>query len=529
MGAALSALTRLKRLRWLLALAGIGLLVWPTQVFSQTNGEVQWSSPQFLGDGWWQSIAIDRQGNVHVGWYGSSDPKINEAGADVFNYTRRSLDGQWTPVNNVLYTGTGGLTIRNSLALTSDGMLHLAFRSGVYHSFASAYGLSAENVHSWSEPVAIDDTGYYLSMMADNQDVLHLVTSERLKTGVKTGITNAELNPCILCHDLFYRRSTDGGQSWSDPVPISIEPTTGSDRMDIFQGASGRIYIDWDEGLDWYIGRGNAQDVRIVYSDDDGLTWSPPIILDGGNLIDRKPIQIAAVELRDGSLMVVWRYNTDADRNIYYQLSSDIGKTWTAPQAIPGMVAQIADDTTLDDYNLIIDKIGTIHLFAVGQPDLQSTSNAALFDVAYRQGLWLPPQRIFYSNDQRPEWPKAVLGPQNDIHLSWFIRGTGRDPRTGKKLANTDILKVYYSHLPGILPLEATQVFAPTRTPFPTATVFQSLESTPTPFPTIVVVDTDTSVQTEDQYASQTLLGGLIAAAAFCAGIVIFIRMRRGG
>ena len=517
----------LKRILFLITLAGIGLLLWPVQVFSQTNGEIQWSSPQLLGIGWWQSIAIDRQGNVHIGWYGSNDPKINEPGADVFSYTRRSLDGQWTPINTIFYTGNGYLTIRNALATTTDGMLHLAFRTGVYHSVASAYGLTAENIHSWSQPVAINESGYYLNMIADDRDVLHLVTSERLKTTVKPSITNAELNPCILCNDLFYRQSRDGGQSWSDPIPISIEPTTGSDRVDIFQGASRRLYIDWDEGYDWYTGRGTPQDVRMAYSDDDGLTWSQPIILDGGNLIDRKPIQIAAVELNDGSLMAVWRYNTDADRNIYYQLSNDVGKTWTPPQAIPNIVAQTANDTTLDDYNLIIDKIGTIHLFAVGQPDLQSTGNAALFDVAYRQGFWLPPQRIFYSNDMRPEWPRAVIGPQNDIHLVWFIRGTGRDPKTGKKLDSTDILKVYYSHLPGILPLEATQAFALTRTPYPTATVFQSLESTPTPFPTIEVVDTDVSVQTEDQYASQTLLGGMIAAAAFCAGIVIFIRLRR--
>jgi hypothetical protein len=86
---------------------------------------------------------------------------------------------------------------------------------------------------------------------------------------------------------------------------------------------------------------------------------------------------------------------------------------------------------------------------------------------------------------------------------------------------------VYYSHLPGILPLEATQAFEPTRTPHPTATVFQNLESTPTPFPTIEKVDTDVSVQTEDQYASQTLLGGIIAVTAFCAVLLIIMRMRQ--
>lgn len=517
-----------KQGRWLFFIAGLFVILSTRQVFSQNNGEIQWSSPQLLGDGWWQSIAIDRQGEVHVGWYGGSDPKINEVGADVFNYTRRSLDGQWTPVNNVLYTGTGGFTIRNAMAVTSDGTVRLAFREGIYHAFSSAYSLTANNAQDWSPPVAIDDTGYYVNMIADDQDILHLVTSERLETTSLNPIqTHAELNPCALCHNLFYRRSEDGGQSWSEPYPISLGETTGSDRMDIFQGQNGRLYIDWDEGYDWYIGRGNAQDVRIVYSDDAGLTWSEPIILDGGDLIDRKPIQIAAVELRDRSLMAVWRYNTDADRNIYYQLSSDTGETWTEPQAIPGILAQNSNDTTLDDYNLIIDKIGTVHLFAVGQPDLESEDNASLYDVVYRQGVWAPPQRIYFSDRNRPEWPKAVVGLQNEIHLVWFIRGT-RD-ELGRKLDNTDVLKVYYSRLPGIFAAEATQAFNPTRTPYPTATVFQNLESTPTPFPTIELVDTDVSVRTEDQYASQTLAGGLFAATAFCAGILLLLRYRRSG
>src|SRR5688572_12723769 len=126
-----------KQLRWILLLIGLTGILSAGQVLSQNSGEIQWSSPLFLGDGWWQNIAIDRQGEVHVGWYGGSDPEINAAGADVFNYTRLSLDGQWTPTNNVLYTGAGGFTIRNAMAVTSDGTLHLAFRAAIYHAFSS--------------------------------------------------------------------------------------------------------------------------------------------------------------------------------------------------------------------------------------------------------------------------------------------------------------------------------------------------------------------------------------------------------
>jgi hypothetical protein len=519
---------------WLRILYLTGLILTLTistrSVFGQENRDLQWSSPQLLGNGWWESIAIDRQGNVHVGWY-SSDPAFlePEANIDVFNYRRRSPDGDWTEVNNVLYTGTGGYTIRNSLAPTSDGTLNLIFRGQTQHFFSNAYSLVANNARSWSPPIVIDDVGYYVDMIADRNDVLHVITSERLgDLSLETSGTHAELNPCALCHDLFYRRSTDGGQSWSTPFPISRNPTTGSDRIDVFEGRSGRLYIAWDEGYDWYIGRGNAQDVRLVYSEDSGLTWSEPIILDGGDFVDRKPITIAATELLDESLLVVWRYHTNIDQNIYYQLSTDLGKTWSTPQAIPGLVAESINEAILDDYELITDKLGTAHLFATGLPDVQTITNPSLYHITFRQGLWLPPQRVFYSGNMRPEWPRAVVGPQNELHLVWFIRGTGVNER-GEALDSTDILKVYYSHLPGIFPLNTTPEFIPTRTPYPTATVFQNLASTTTPFPTIEAMASDVSVTSGDQYASQTLLGGLFATGIFCALIVLAIRIRRGG
>jgi hypothetical protein len=516
-----------KQAKWIVLLTGISLMLWPSLVWGQQSNDGQWSAPLFLGDGWWQSIAIDRAGDVHVGWYGSEENPGGIA-ADVMDYARRSLDGTWTPVNDVLYTGLGGFTIRSSLSVTSDGMLHAVFRSNTQHRFASAYTATADNVRSWSEPVVIDDTGYYVNMLADSKDILHVVTSERLVTGIQPRQTSIELNPCALCQDLFYRRSTDGGVTWSEPYPLSLVENSGNDRMEIFEGQSGRIYIDWDEGLDWYLGRGTAQDVRLVYSDDNGVTWSKPIILDGGNFVDRHPIQIAVTELRDESLLAVWRYDTNTDRNIYYQISRDIGQTWTEPQPIPGFIAQNTNKTGLDDYALVTDKIGIAHLFAVGVPDLQTTTNSSLYHVTFREGLWTPPQRVFYSNDMQPEWPKVVIGLQNDIHLVWFIRGTGRGT-DGKALGATDILKVYYSHLPGVFPLEATQAYSPTKTPLPTATVFQSLESTPTPFPTVQIEDASVTLQTQDQYASKSLLGGLVAATAFCAVVLVLVRIRRGG
>jgi hypothetical protein len=493
------------------------LLAIETTALQAQDSNTAWSPPQVLGDGWWQSITVDRQDTPHVGWFGSFGEDMN---ADLMMYTFRQPDGTWTVPNDVLFTGEGGFTVRNSLVATSDGILHAVFRAGNLHRFASAPIAASATTSSWSPPVNISGQGYYVDMIADTNDVLHLVYSGA--GGEAAAVQPLEGAPCSLCYNLYYRRSTDGGATWSQPYPVSIEPDSGSDRPSIIQGSSGRLYIFWDEGVDWYVSRGQPKDVRLVYSNDGGLTWSDSIILNGSDDLELRPIQITLTELRDGTLLAVWRYATDRDRHIYYQLSSDLGITWTDPTPIPRVFTRSMNDTPLDDYEIITDQRGVAHLFLVGQADESSVSNPSLYHLQYRQNDWRVRQTIFYSSQERPEWPQAALGPQGDIHLTWFVRGLAEGITSFTSA--TAGLKVYYSYRAPISPDQPTQAFNPTRVPQPTATPFQRLEPTLTAFPTTEPVEFLVSMTTSDNQAAQTLLGGLFATGIFCLGVVLFYR-----
>ncbi|MEZ4671835.1 MAG: sialidase family protein [Anaerolineae bacterium] len=500
-----------------------GLLV----VDAQNTTAGRWTTPQFLGDGWWQSMTLDQEGELHVGWYGSQRA---EDGSDIDQliYTMRKLDGSWTPQVDAIYTGLGGFTVRNALAATSDGVIHVLFRAGTAHYSSSAAIVGASEAANWSEWRQVSDTGYYLSLISDKNDVLHAVFSgSAFLPGLATEEGRQESSACFLCYNLFYRRSMDGGQTWGDLAPLSTEPNTGSDRVKIQQGPNGRLYITWDEGLDWYTGRGQALDVRMVYSDDSGLTWSKPVILDGGDHPDRRPIQGTLTELQNGSIMMVWRYSTDSDRNIYYQISNNSGETWTEPTSIPRIFARSVNESTLDHYTLLTDRLGTVHLFMVGQSTLTSTTNAQLYDITYRPqaDFWRSPQRIYYSPDEEPEWPEAVFGLGNDIHLTFFTRGLRENVQGTQN--NTAQLRVYYSYLTGNLPAAPTVEFRPTETMFPTPTVFQNIDPSPTPLPTLEKFDPGLTIYSYDNYAAQTVLGGMFLAALFCGGVLLLVRFIR--
>lgn len=501
------------------------LLVQVTPGLGQDTPQAIWTTPKFLGDGWWQSAALDQENNFHVTWYGSYDAGDNLA-HDTMYYAQLSNEGTWSTPLDAVYTGDGGFTIRNAVAVTSDGELHVAYRGGVNHYLANAPVVAATNAANWESGIRLGTDGYYLDMIADRDDTLQLVVSERsnIPNTDQAAEVFAEGAKCFLCFDLFAMRSLDGGETWSDQIPLSLEVYSGSDRPEIQQGSSGRLYITWDEGLDWYVSAGAPQDVRMVYSDDQGKTWSKPIIFRGEGEADRLPIMIAMTEMRDGSLMVVWRYATDLDRNIYYQISDDVGETWSEPAPVPGILTRSVTASTLDHYQLVTDRLGTVHLFAVGQTDSPGERKDALYDITYvpSSEYWVQPQRIYYSADERPEWPEAIVGSANDIHLVWYNRGVipGSD-------CNTCILKVYYSHLAGNMAVEPTRQFRPTITPLPTATVFVNIEPSSTPVPTVQGVVENLTVSTTDNYVSQSLLGGMLVSALFCAGVVIFIRLRR--
>ena len=78
--------------------------------------------------------------------------------------------------------------------------------------------------------------------------------------------------------DIYYRRSIDGGSTWS--LPLAINTPSGSDRPQIFPTIStssgGRIDAFW---YDQSTGSGlsDLSDVFYTYSSDYGVSWSSPV------------------------------------------------------------------------------------------------------------------------------------------------------------------------------------------------------------------------------------------------------------
>ncbi len=429
---------------------------------------------------------------------------------------------------NTVFTGVGGLTIRSSIDISSIGVIEGIIREQTNISFFSVPIADAQSLAPWQNRTEVSSGTYYISLLVDHNDVIHIVL-DKLSVNIQSGTSGNQDGigdalrevPCTYCGDDLYRRSVDGGKTWSEPVNLS-NTWEGSDQPKLFEGASGRLYMSWSEGADWYVGGGDYQDGRLVYSDDGGLTWSDAIIFPG-NRPSNHPFKFAATEIADGAILVVWRYDSETDRGIYYQLSTDRGETWSVPEAIPGIATGGVSDDVLDHYELITDLTGVGHLFAVGY-DPDTNVGPALYHAEFRQGEWRQPEIVSYDPSySKPEWPVADIGPQNDIHLAWFYR------RPNPLNPQLDNLFVYYSHRSPTLPgRKVLAAYPPTPTPEVVA-VAPVFRATATPEPTVAPIDPTVSIKGNgDLYAIQSLLGGMGIVALACILILLLLGYRPG-
>ncbi|MVM40359.1 exo-alpha-sialidase [Spirosoma sp. HMF3257] len=208
---------------------------------------------------------------------------------------------------------------------------------------------SKDNGQSWSPIQTVADFG---TMQAGNMAPVFDLTDSRFPNGklfliYNTGTASeANVRKGLAVREVWYKTSTDNGQTWSDAVNITTQVSrpnkpdlnpsyafpedwrsyanTPGHALQIQKGRyKGRIFVaaNHSEGQP----QPQFHDYRAhgFYSDDHGQTWklSPTIPYPGGN-------ESTAAETANGSLLLNARNQSGDVKNRLLAFSRDAGESW---------------------------------------------------------------------------------------------------------------------------------------------------------------------------------------------------------
>jgi len=224
-----------------------------------------------------------------------------------------------------------------------DGSILLAYNDwtmpGENSDFSPAYiaaRISRDGGRSWGRPFTLHENTSELGRMGPP-------TLLRLQSGA-IAFFYAEL----ISHSdfrFFFRRSTDEGKTWSQPVQITKEKNYYvMNNHRVVQLKSGRLVSPFSFVPDVSRRLQFSWTVVCYYSNDEGQTWQA-----SKSLVRMPKFPVGAqepglVELKDGSLMMIIR---NQHERVYKSYSRDGGETWSEPEPIEQLVSPVSPATIM--------------------------------------------------------------------------------------------------------------------------------------------------------------------------------------
>ncbi len=495
------------------------------RVHAQSPQPVAWSQPQMVsGEGalaWFPDLTVDNVGNVHVVWEtmqpedGQSTAYTNQV---TYKLMHRVWDGQrWSAPNDVFASrGRGGGVLRETISADNAGYVYATHALGWQVVFMKALAAESLSATAWSEPRQMSGEMAYMSDVAvDDQGAIHLIYDQWVPIGASTG----EGSSSQQLSDLFYRRSEDGGRTWSSPMNLSNSPV-GATRGQIKIDGGGTVYVTWDEGWDRLALDGEPEVGVLIFSTDGGQTWSTPTIF---AYPESKNSQLAAASDGRGRVLAAWQ--AWSQQAIYYTWSTDGGRSWAPPDRIPGFIA--TGLTLFDAYDMAVDSAGNFHLVAVGREGPES-DRLGVYHLAWNGASWSKPVQI-YKAPEGPAYadsyyPKIAIGRGNRLYATWWVGDFSAEaPRFRQIWFSTAQVDAPETPLP------------PTPTPAPTPTKMPTPATVATSVPISAAVESLTiTSSTFDPGVIYTenddvllLLASLVPPVLIVLGVVVVRRGRR--
>jgi len=269
-----------------------------------TNGGSTWTTTQRLTwtaeDSYGPAIAVDLSDRIHVVWEDATP-------GDYEVYHKRSTDGGETWSTSKRLTWLAGQSRSPKTAVDSSGLLHVAWCDDTPGDYEIYHKKSTDGGVSWLSAKRLtwaDGFSAWPDMAASATGDLHIVWSDD-PSGSK---------------EIYYKKSSNSGATWSTMKRLTWA-CVGLETLDLVADPSSCLQLIWLADSS-----GNS-DLYYKRSKDGGDSWTAAERLTWTSGSGACP---AITADPSGPLSVVWSDNTPGNWEVYYKKSADGGLTWTS-------------------------------------------------------------------------------------------------------------------------------------------------------------------------------------------------------
>ena len=298
-----------------------------------TNDGTTWSTPDDISEHYYEADS-GSPSLAHSGDYlylvytdnGDNDPVSNTNGCDTSGrdgdiyFTRSNDDGvSWTDLTVLSIFDDDHSTDLDYTSTT------LQFRADV--------SASGNDVHvAWNDYNGYDGISsiYYVKSSNNGQDWSNPLKIDSSNTGTKYGLSIASNSDNVVAvwtntytYDIYSVSSNDGGDSWSEAVLVS-EDTTGLNYMPEILFNEGKFHLVWSD---------TAYGESVYYTQStNGESWSDLVYINEGATAYYSYSPVISSE--GSNLYVAWldsgNYDGDSssDYDVVWSISNDNGLTW---------------------------------------------------------------------------------------------------------------------------------------------------------------------------------------------------------
>lgn len=360
-------------------------LIISVMIFCQSLSGLTWSPSLRLcwnpGDSRSPVVAVGTDDSIHVVWRDGTPGNLEL-------YYRRSTDGgsSWSALKRL--TWNSGISIQPTMAIDSGNVIHIVWSDDSAGNHELFHKKSTDGGNSWSSSKRLTwtpESTAQAQIEIDSSDTIHIIC----------------LDTPSVESEIYYKKSTDGGASWTSLKRLTW--TGDFSSLPAFAIApDDSLHVVWreDKSSNWEIYYKKSTNGGTTWSGSKRLTWTPT----STNVPD------IAVDLNN-NIVAVWKDNAPGTYELFYRYSSNGGNTWSPTKRLTW------HPNFSEGPSLAVASNNVIHLAWYNY--ISSTNPEIFYKFSSDSGKsWSPTQRLTW-NLSWSGYPMMATDSSNNVHMVW--------------------------------------------------------------------------------------------------------------